>query len=109
MCSSTVQHLAERDNGILGQFERGCYELIRSSYVSWQHGEDMCQSRGGHLAHISNQQQQDFIQSFLHRHSPQHAVWIGLHDTRIEGAFEWTAGISYFLYLNNKTESIHIL
>ncbi|XP_060585667.1 macrophage mannose receptor 1-like [Ruditapes philippinarum] len=94
LCTSSVRHLADRDNGILGQFERACYELIPNSDVSWQHGEDMCQSRGGHLAHISNQQQQTFIQSFLSRHSPQHAVWIGLHDTRIEGAFEWTAGTS---------------
>lgn len=93
LCPSTVHHLAQKDNEILGQFERGCYELMRT-IVSWQHGEDMCQSRGGHLAHISSAQQQSFVQSFLSRHSPQHAVWIGLHDTRIEGAFEWTSGTS---------------
>lgn len=92
LCTTTVRHLAQRDNAIIGQYERGCYELMRTVKVSWQHGEDLCQSRGGHLAHIGSAQQQSFIQTFLNRHSPQHAVWIGLHDTKIEGVFQWTSG-----------------
>lgn len=77
---------------VLGQFERGCYELLLNSKVSWEHGENICQTRGGHLAHISNAQQQAFIESFMQRHNPKHAVWLGLHDTLTEGNFQWTAG-----------------
>ncbi|XP_060564992.1 C-type mannose receptor 2-like [Ruditapes philippinarum] len=92
MCSASVQTAALHDSAALGQYGRSCYELILHTRVRWEHGESMCKSRGGHLAHIYSADEQGFVQYFMNRHSPQHAVWIGLHDTSVEGQFEWTTG-----------------
>ncbi|XP_053379079.1 macrophage mannose receptor 1-like isoform X2 [Mercenaria mercenaria] len=92
MCPSPVRSAALNDNAELGQYGRSCYELISRTRVSWEHGENMCRNRGGHLAHINNADEQGFVQYFMNRYSPQHAIWIGLHDTKVEGQFEWSSG-----------------
>ncbi|XP_045163216.2 macrophage mannose receptor 1-like [Mercenaria mercenaria] len=94
LCPSQIKRDAAFHGAILGQYEKGCYELLLNKKVSWEHGENICQSKGGHLAHISNSQQQAFVESFMQRHNPSHAVWLGLHDTITEGTFQWTAGTS---------------
>ncbi|XP_053388318.1 C-type mannose receptor 2-like [Mercenaria mercenaria] len=94
LCLGQIKSDAAFHGAILGQYERGCYELLLNKKVSWEHGENICQSKGGHLAHISNSQQQAFVESFMQRHNPSHAVWLGLHDTITEGTFQWTAGTS---------------
>ncbi|XP_060555854.1 macrophage mannose receptor 1-like isoform X1 [Ruditapes philippinarum] len=92
LCPRSIKSNSAFHGTVLGQYERGCYELILNSKVSWEHGENICQAKGGHLAHISNADQQAFIESFMRRHNSNHAVWIGLHDTLTEGHFQWTAG-----------------
>lgn len=95
LCPTAVQHHAALYGYVLGQYERGCYELLLDNRVTWEHAENICQSRGGHLAHISNAQQQTFVEGFMQRHNPNHAVWLGLHDTVQEGNFQWTAGNAF--------------
>ncbi|XP_045162297.2 secretory phospholipase A2 receptor-like [Mercenaria mercenaria] len=94
MCQSSVQSAALNDSAALGQYKSSCYELISNIHVTWQHGESLCRDRGGHLAHIKSADEQGFMQYFMDRYSPQHAVWIGLHDTTVEGQFEWSSGVS---------------
>ncbi|XP_060565000.1 lectin-like [Ruditapes philippinarum] len=83
-----------KDNSVLGQYKSSCYELIPNYRVSWSHGEQVCVQRGGHLAYIIDADEQGFVHYFLSRYSSRHAVWIGLHDTKIENHFEWTSGSS---------------
>lgn len=83
---------AQQFHGILSQNGHSCYELLPRTKYTWSHGESICHSHGGHLAHINSAAEQAFIQGFMTRHYPQHAVWIGLHDTASEGHFEWTSG-----------------
>ncbi|XP_053378751.1 C-type mannose receptor 2-like [Mercenaria mercenaria] len=91
-CSSRIQHAAQEDHAILAQFGDNCFEVDKST-VSWSHAESICQQNGGHLTHIANQKEQNFIHNFLVRHH-SHTVWIGLHDRNYEENFEWTSGDS---------------
>ena len=73
------------------QHENSCYELLHNR-VSWSHAESLCQQGGGHLVHINSASEQQYIEAFMSRYSPDHSIWIDLHDRRTEGQFEWTAG-----------------
>ncbi|XP_052820486.1 macrophage mannose receptor 1-like [Mya arenaria] len=91
MCPSNVLSLSHRYGTLLAKHDRSCYELLHNK-VTWDHGEALCQQAGGHLAHINNAQEQNYIQSFMMAYNPTKAFWIGLNDRRTEGRFEWTAG-----------------
>lgn len=77
---------------IIAQYGKYCYELLLNSRVSWEHAENLCSYNGGHLAHVGNAKEQAFIDGLMSRHNPNHAVWLGLHDTITEGHFQWTSG-----------------
>ncbi|XP_052761082.1 macrophage mannose receptor 1-like [Mya arenaria] len=93
-CPSNVRAHALSNGGVLAQYERACFELLPTTRYSWEHAENVCNNNGGHLAHISSQEEQNFVQSFINRHFPLHAVWIGLNDVHNEGTFTWTSGTS---------------
>ncbi|XP_060593977.1 brevican core protein-like isoform X2 [Ruditapes philippinarum] len=99
LCPHRLQLQAQRDNGTLAQHDQSCYELVSNEKVSWQHAEQICSSRGGHLVFITSSQEQNFIQSFMKSHFPDHAVWIGLTDRHTEGRFHWESG-QYTHYTN---------
>ena len=92
MCPYRLRQQATSDQGILAQHDHSCYELITNTKVSWQHAEEKCTSRGGHLVYINSDQEQTFVQSFMKSHYPDHAVWIGLTDRHSEGHFHWASG-----------------
>ncbi|KAL4221425.1 hypothetical protein ACF0H5_019683 [Mactra antiquata] len=96
-----VEHSTSHSGHFLGQYGKSCYEIITSNKVSFDQGEQICQLHGGHLAHITNAQEQEFIESFMNRHYPDHAVWIGLTDKEYERYFKWTSGNSV-TYINWK-------
>ncbi|KAL4221428.1 hypothetical protein ACF0H5_019686 [Mactra antiquata] len=91
--TSVVLNSQVLDNHILGQHGRYCYELITEDKVSWSNGERICSRYGGHLAYITDADEQGYIESFMKRHYPNHAVWIGLNDLKNEEHFEWTSGV----------------
>jgi hypothetical protein len=92
LCPHKLQLQAQRDKGTLAQNDHSCYELVPNAKVSWQQAEQMCSSRDGHLVYITSSKEQNFIQNFMKRHYPDHAVWIGLTDKNTEGHFHWTSG-----------------
>ncbi|XP_053379582.1 C-type lectin domain family 4 member F-like isoform X2 [Mercenaria mercenaria] len=92
LCGNHLINQASREAGTLAQYGHSCYEVVPNTHKTWSQAESFCHSRGGHLAHISSSQEQSFIQGFLQRYSPQHAVWIGLTDRHSEGHFHWTSG-----------------
>jgi hypothetical protein len=93
LCSLKLHLQADKDNAILSQFGHSCYELVSNVAIAWQHAEDVCKQRGGHLANIKSSLEQAFIQGFMQRYSPHSPIWIGLSDMASEGRFYWTSGI----------------
>lgn len=64
-----------------------CYKYFGVS-KTWMDAEVACQSYGGHLASIADQQENDFIVSLIiHYH-----VWIGFNDRDNENSFIWMDG-----------------
>ncbi|XP_052820485.1 aggrecan core protein-like [Mya arenaria] len=106
MCPPKAVSLAHRYGTLLVQHDRSCYELLHNK-VTWDHGEALCQQAGGHLAHINNAQEQNYIQSFMMAYNPTKAFWIGLHDRQTEGRFEWTAGdpVTYTNWIPGHTDN----
>ncbi|KAL4221493.1 hypothetical protein ACF0H5_019750 [Mactra antiquata] len=94
LCPQRLQQLAaSRSSVVLAQYGDNCYEVVQNS-VSWSHAEALCRQNGGHLAHIANEVEQNFIHTVLVKeHS--HTVWIGLHDRASEENFEWTSGNTF--------------
>ncbi|XP_060593952.1 aggrecan core protein-like [Ruditapes philippinarum] len=79
LCSQHLHSQVSRDGGSLGQYGQNCYEVVPDIEKTWHQAEQFCHNRGGHLAHIRNAKEQKFLQGFMHRYSPHHAVWIGLY------------------------------
>ncbi|KAL4220962.1 hypothetical protein ACF0H5_019228 [Mactra antiquata] len=51
-----------------------------------------CKNRGGHLAYITNQGEQDYVQSFTSQYKLEWGVWIGLNDVNQKGHLQWSSG-----------------
>ncbi|KAL4221710.1 hypothetical protein ACF0H5_019965 [Mactra antiquata] len=93
MCpTSAIMGERLHPENILGQYGDSCYELINGSRVTWASAESTCKRNGGHLAHIRNVDEQNYILDFLKRHASNLATWIGLSDSHSETHFEWTSG-----------------
>ncbi|XP_052286377.1 macrophage mannose receptor 1-like isoform X2 [Dreissena polymorpha] len=91
MCPRSVQEDIRRYNYPLAQHGDSCYELQTQKKI-WAHSENICKQLGGHLVTINSASEQAFVDAFMARHNPGNAVWIGLHDRKVEGQFEWTSG-----------------
>ena len=95
LCPKRIQQLDHSKGVHLAQFGQNCYEIVDSG-VSWPHAESICKGHGGHLIHIANQQEQDFIFEYLVKHHT-HTVWLGLNDRNTEEQFEWTTGNKIYI------------
>ncbi|KAH3800989.1 hypothetical protein DPMN_154633 [Dreissena polymorpha] len=106
MCPGPVKQESRRNNYPLAQYGDSCYELQTHSAI-WTHSELLCKQQGGHLVAITSETEQAFVGAFMTRHNPVHAVWLGLHDRKVEGQFEWTSGesVSYTNWVPNHTSN----
>ena len=59
---------------------------------SWEDARNECQSRGGNLATIHSQAENDAAHDSL---CGSKRAYIGLHDRSVEGAFEWVDGSDF--------------
>ena len=59
---------------------------------SWEDARDECQSRGGDLAIIHSQRENDNAYDSL---CGSKRAYIGLHDRSMEGSFEWDDGSDF--------------
>jgi Ca2+-binding RTX toxin-like protein len=66
------------------QFKDHYYVLTEST--TWQSAQDYARKLGGNLVTISNQAEQDWLQSTFGKTS---SFWIGLNDKDEEGKFKW--------------------
>ncbi|KAH3823494.1 hypothetical protein DPMN_125299 [Dreissena polymorpha] len=76
---------------IVAQFGKSCYALYHN-LEAWSKAEQTCKLKGGHLVHINDDPEQQFIEGFMRRHNQMTPAWIGLSDTSVEGRFVWTDG-----------------
>ncbi|KAH3801005.1 hypothetical protein DPMN_154649 [Dreissena polymorpha] len=84
---------SRRNNYPLAQHGDSCYELQTDDKVIWAHSEFVCKQQGGHMVAITSETEQTFVDAFMTRYNPGHAVWIELHDRNFKGQFEWTSGL----------------
>lgn len=69
-----------------------CYEIV-PYLATWENAEYNCQSKGGHLVHMSNLDEENAVMRFLYDNGFKHDVWIGLNDLGHEETFTWSSGI----------------
>jgi len=71
----------------LGAIDNHLY-YINNTSTSWTDARTQA-GQHGHLVTISSQIENDSILSMISPLSGQPHVWIGLHDSNLEGSFEW--------------------
>ena len=80
-----------------GDFGGNDYELLWGSQpIDWQTARQACVSRGGGLATISSQGENDFLRDLAEDAWSaglcQNGPWIGFTDQAQEGTFQWDSG-----------------
>ena len=72
------------------------YQVVQWSYpIPWYSAYKDAESKGGHLAVITSETEQLFVEDLLiDSNSLSGGYWIGLHESHIEGDWHWTTGES---------------
>lgn len=75
-----------------------------SSEASWLSSEKLANTIGGHLVVIDGPAENEWIRQNFRPAKGGIWTWIGLHDQRYEGTFEWTTGepVAYTNWLPGK-------
>lgn len=77
-------------DGLTDAWERGFgrYQIISGGYT-WDQAKADAESRGGHLATITSQAEQDLILSIVPSGSGGPLIWLGGSDQASEGLWRW--------------------
>ena len=59
--------------------------------LTWEDAKISCEAKGGYLATITTQEEQDFVNALLST-SSAYFYWLGGTDERTEGSWEWVTG-----------------
>ncbi|KAK2888177.1 uncharacterized protein [Channa argus] len=65
---------------------------------NWSYARSWCKEKGGELAVIDDQYENDFVSSYLR--DLEGPTWIGLSDLLVENQYAWSDGVSPVLYTN---------
>ncbi|XP_076341495.1 dorsal-ventral patterning tolloid-like protein 1 [Tachypleus tridentatus] len=71
-----------------------CYQLVQQN-LNWWSANAHCLSQGGHLATVSSNNIQSFLESLIKTsslHGHTHAFWIGANDIEHENYYVWADG-----------------
>lgn len=71
--------------------EQGPRYAVVQAIMTWDEARVYCESRGGHLATITSQQQMDTIIALLEE-SNLETVWLGANNYTSSGGFQWVNG-----------------
>lgn len=86
-------------DGLTDAWERGFarYQLIPGSFT-WEQAKADAETRGGHLATITSEEEQAFLESYLNLPASlngQTWAWLGATDREEEGNWRWVTGESW--------------
>lgn len=82
------------------EFEGRHYEVYNES-MSWNAAKDACEAKGGHLATITNADEQAFIEVLLEDSGlKKYHYWLGGTDREQEGAWKWLTEEDFAGYTN---------
>ena len=92
LCPFRVRSHSYQRKTVLGQYGRKCLEFFTRDHYTWEQGESVCNSGGGHLASIETADEQKYVHSLIHSANRYSSVWLGLNDLLVEGIYRWTTG-----------------
>ena len=94
---------------IKGKFDGRRYELlIYNEQIDWDAAKNICIDRGGKLAEIFSQEENNFIRDLLlsvdsadwSGFPTHHGAWIGMNDKANEGIWLWNSGQDLSMFEN---------
>ena len=95
------------------KFGDSYYQVYFDASIGWHDAKTACENSGGHLATISNKEENDFIFSLVQNAGIQ--CWLGATDEETEGVWKWVtdepwifnngsfdnrSGIQHYLVMN---------
>ena len=95
----TIGFICEWETGYQGSIEtipsnaahfNGSAYQVYSASMTWYEAKAFCESIGGHLATITSQEEQEFVEQMVLRHGDLSMFWIGLFDEDWE--WKWVTG-----------------
>ncbi len=97
MCHTTV--LAENNRSPIteGYFGGHSYQAFDMG-MTWEEAKEYCEEMGGHLATITDEGEQKFVETMLGKRG-KNGYWLGGCAKDIDSAFEWITG-EEFTYSN---------
>ncbi len=69
----------------------GHYYMIYEDSVTWTEAETLCEEMGGHLATITSDEENSFIENFISS-GTKYFYWLGATDEVDEGVWLWVTG-----------------
>ncbi len=81
-------------------FRNNSYKVFDDS-MTWQEAKEYCESIGGHLATITTQEEQSFIEDLI-KDCPKNCYWLGAQKNSLRAFDFWITGED-FTYSNWKT------
>lgn len=71
---------------------QGHYYYACADVMTWTEAKEACQRRGGHLATITSEAEQEAILEYLQGFSGRSGYWLGGTDAAEEGVWRWITG-----------------
>lgn len=80
------------------EFNGNYYEVMNYG-TDWLDAKAACEDRGGHLAIITSQEEEDFIESLIeaNRSEDIYHYWLGATDEDVEGTWTWVDGTVFWI------------
>ena len=75
--------------------------------LTWHEAKEYCEEQGGHLATVSDENENEFIKSFI-ANGGQNGYWLGATDEITEGIWKWVTGEEFLFsdwYADNPNNS----
>lgn len=93
--TETTEEAAPENDAIAGatEFNGNYYEVVNTG-STWHDARVACEEKGGHLAIITSQDEEDFIENLIgdNKSGDIYHYWLGATDEQQEGAWTWLDG-----------------
>jgi len=83
---------ANADSNVMQNLGNGHFYQRIDTHMWWDDAKIYCEDRGGYLATLSSQNEDQFVYNNLVINSISHACWLGGTDEVVEGTWQWITG-----------------